>query len=296
MSVAIIAEFNPFHNGHIYLINQAKINFPNEDIIIILSGKYSQRGEINILSYWKRKRIVKKYGIKKVIKLPFKYATQAAHIFAKGAIDIVAKNKIDKIFFGSETGNISLFKKAAEVIINNNQDYYQKIKVMMKTGISFPKANSLVLEQFLGQNFTLPNDILGMEYVKRIEEMKYQIIPFCIKRTIPFSSEETISNFASATQLRKMIKNNEDISPFSPIEIKKYKCIENKYPKFQKIIRNTPSEKLREIKLVSEGMENLFKKNIDLETYDEFVNKVTSKRYTSSRIKRTMLYIILKIK
>ncbi|MGL4183606.1 MAG: nucleotidyltransferase [Metamycoplasmataceae bacterium] len=296
MSVAIIAEFNPFHNGHIYLINQAKIIFPNEDIIIILSGKYTQRGEINILSYKKRKRIVKKYGVKKVIKLPFEYSTQAAHIFAKGAIDIIAQHKIDKIFFGSETADVSLFKKAAEIIFDNNQEYYQKVKRNMKQGMSFPKANSLVLEEFLGKNFTLPNDILAMEYIKRIEEKKYNITPFCIKRTVPFSSLETISNFASATQIRRMIKNNEDISKFCPLKIKKYQCIEDKYNKFQKIVRKTSSEKLREIKLVSEGMENLFKKNIDIETYDEFINKVTSKRYTSSRIKRTMLYIILKIK
>lgn len=268
--------------------------FPNEKIIIILSGKYNQRGEICIASYHKRKEMALKYGASKVIKLPFKYSTQAAHIFAKGAIGLVAKYKIDKLLFGSETNNIKGFYKIANYIHNNERNYFIKLRNEMKKGISFPKASANVIKAELGENFIQPNDILGQEYVKEIVKNAYKIKAYCIKRTIAFHSNKVDSEFASATQLRKMIRENFDISKYSPMIIKKYDCIENYYPKFQRIVQKTPAEKLAKIELISEGMENLFKKNINAPTYDDFVKKVNSRRYTSSRIKRVMLYILLK--
>ncbi|MGL4343355.1 MAG: nucleotidyltransferase [Metamycoplasmataceae bacterium] len=294
MSIAIIAEYNPFHNGHIYQLMKTKELFPNEKIIIILSGKYTQRGEIAVASFKKRKKIALKYGADKVIQLPFKYATQAAHIFAKGAVEIINKNKIDKLIFGSETDEIEIFYQIAKSIYNDENGYYQKVKMKMKNGISFPKASAIVLEELNGISFQMPNDILGLEYVKEIVKNDYPIKAYCIKRTINFHSEEINDNFASASLIRKMLDQKQDISLYSPMRIKKVKKIEDYYPKFQKIVQNTPSEKLAKIKLLSEGMENLFKKNIDAKTYEEFVNRTNSKRYTSSRIKRAMLYVLLK--
>ncbi|MBY7705733.1 nucleotidyltransferase family protein, partial [Vibrio harveyi] len=87
MSIAIIAEYNPFHNGHIYQLNYVKKHFPNEKIVVILSGKYTQRGELAVADFETRKQFALKFGADEVIKLPFKYATQAAHIFAQGAIE-----------------------------------------------------------------------------------------------------------------------------------------------------------------------------------------------------------------
>ncbi|WP_406602965.1 nucleotidyltransferase [Metamycoplasma sualvi] len=298
MRIGIIAEYNPFHNGHIYQINEIKKRWPQSQIIVILSGKYVQRGELAIAPFEVRKNIALQNNVDEVYELPFEFATQAAHIFAQGAIKELSKHNIDYLVFGSETNDIDNFYLVAKTIKDNNDLYYQKIKKAMKTGISFPKANQIVLEELIGKSFTLPNDILGLEYVKAIVNNNYPIKAFCIKRTNDFHSMIPSNNIASATYIRKLIfDNNLEYKQFTPMIFDKVPDrIENYYSNFQDIVKNTPNEELKKIKLISEGMENLFKKHIDAPSYDEFVNRVNSKRYTSSRIKRTMLYVLLNIK
>lgn len=298
LRIAIIAEYNPFHNGHIYQINEIKKRWPQSQIIVILSGKYVQRGELAIAPFEVRKNIALQNNVDEVYELPFEFATQAAHIFAQGAIKELSKHNIDYLVFGSETNDIDNFYLVAKTIKDNNDLYYQKIKKAMKTGISFPKANQIVLEELIGKSFTLPNDILGLEYVKAIVNNNYPIKAFCIKRTNDFHSMIPSNNIASATYIRKLIfDNNLEYKQFTPMIFDKVPDrIENYYSNFQDIVKNTPNEELKKIKLISEGMENLFKKHIDAPSYDEFVNRVNSKRYTSSRIKRAMLYVLLNIK
>lgn len=298
LRIGIIAEYNPFHNGHIYQINEIKKRWPQSQIIVILSGKYVQRGELAIAPFEVRKNIALQNNVDEVYELPFEFATQAAHIFAQGAIKELSKHNIDYLVFGSETNDIDNFYLVAKTIKDNNDLYYQKIKKAMKTGISFPKANQIVLEELIGKSFTLPNDILGLEYVKAIVNNNYPIKAFCIKRTNDFHSMIPSNNIASATYIRKLIfDNNLEYKQFTPMIFDKVPDrIENYYSNFQDIVKNTPNEELKKIKLISEGMENLFKKHIDASSYDEFVNRVNSKRYTSSRIKRAMLYVLLNIK
>ena len=298
LRIGIIAEYNPFHNGHIYQINEIKKRWPQSQIIVILSGKYVQRGELAIAPFEVRKNIALQNNVDEVYELPFEFATQAAHVFAQGAIKELSKHNIDYLVFGSETNDIDNFYLVAKTIKDNNDLYYQKIKKAMKTGISLPKANQIVLEELIGKSFTLPNDILGLEYVKAIVNNNYPIKAFCIKRTNDFHSMIPSNNIASATYIRKLIfDNNLEYKQFTPMIFDKVSDrIENYYSNFQDIVKNTPNEELKKIKLISEGMENLFKKHIDAPSYDEFVNRVNSKRYTSSRIKRTMLYVLLNIK
>jgi len=294
MSIGIVAEYNPFHNGHIYQINYIKQNFPNEKIIVVMSGDYVQRGELAVANFEVRKNIALKYGIDKVIELPFEFVNQAAHIFAQEAIKILHDNEVSIIVFGSETNDIDLFYNVANILKKDHLEYSKLLKIYLKKGLSFPKANELALTEMCGSKFIMPNDILGLEYVKTIVNNNYNIKAISIKREIGFHSEKVKENLASASFIRKMIFNNEDISKYSPMIFnKKPNQTQDRYFEFQDKIKNTPLEKLAKIKLVSEGMENLFFKNIDQPDYDSFVNKVNSKRYTSSRIKRVMLNIIL---
>ena len=168
----------------------------------------------------------------------------------------------------------------------------------MKQGISFPKANQIVLEKLLGHSFVLPNDILGFEYVKCIIKNNYNIKPFCFKRSIGFHSNETKDNVASATYIRSLIHlKNEEYKKYTPMVFdKEIERIEDHYGEFIEKLKNLSVDELKQIALVSEGMENLFKKNVDAPSYEEFVQRTNSKRYTSSRIKRVMLYILLGIK
>ncbi len=145
LRIGIVAEYNPFHNGHIYQINEIKKRWPQSQIVVVLSGKYVQRGELAIASYEERKNIALQNNIDEIYELPFEFATQAAHIFAQGAIQELNKYKIDYLVFGSETDNIDNFYLIAQIIKENSDLYYQKIRKEMKTGISFPKANQIVL-------------------------------------------------------------------------------------------------------------------------------------------------------
>ncbi len=298
MAIAIIAEFNPFHNGHIYLLKKTKELFPNDEITIIMSGKYVQRGEIAILPFEQRKELAIKYGASKVIELPFEYATQAAHIFASGAIDIVNQNKIDKLIFGSESNDVNRLMRIAHYIYDNEDEYNVLLRKNLKKGNSFPKSANNALKEIANEDISLPNDILGFEYVKAIVRNKYDITPYSIKRTIPFHSINPHHQYASASYIRELIFNDKDVSMYTPAHInnKKIDRIENHYSEFQKIVNDWSAQELSQIKLISEGMENLFKKHIHASTYDEFVSLCNSKRYTSSRIKRVMLYVLLKIK
>lgn len=296
MSIGIIAEYNPFHNGHIYQLQKAKELWPNEDIIVIMSGKYVQRGELAIASFEERKEMAIKYGATKVVELPFEFATQAAHIFARGAVLLANKLKIDKLFFGSESNDVQNLMLIAQAIKRDEDNYNRELKKLLKQGLSFPKASSHAVESIIGQQIKMPNDILGLEYCKAIVEYNLPITPFSLARTVDFHAEIPQENFASASFIRDEIKKGNDVSKYTPMKITTFEKIEDRYKEFQDIIRNTPSEELAQIALVSEGMENLFKKNIDQPTYDDFVNKTNSKRYTSSRIKRVMLYVLLGIK
>ncbi|QJR44340.1 nucleotidyltransferase [Mycoplasma miroungirhinis] len=297
MSVAIIAEYNPFHNGHIYQLKKAKEIFKDEKIYVILTDNYTQRGDFNVLDFEYRKKLALEYGANEVIKLDFNYSTQAAHIFARGAIKLVHDNKIDKIFFGSETEDVFEFIKAASAMKNNLDDYNKNVKKWLKQGFSFVRSSSESLKQLIGQEFKLPNDILGFEYVKEIIFNDYDIKPYCIKRTIPFHSEETNNEFASATYIRELIFNNQDFSKYSPIKLQNIPDrLKNHYKEIQEIIKNISGEELSKIPMVSEGMENLFKKNIYADNWTEFIDLCTSRRYTKSRIQRTLLQIYIKYK
>ncbi|WLP85761.1 nucleotidyltransferase [Mycoplasma seminis] len=295
--VGIIAEYNPFHNGHIYQINWIKQNIPNAYIIVAMSNKYTQRGEITCASFKQRKAIALKYGVDKVFKMDDKYVIQAAHVFAQAGVELLNKHKIKYLVFGSETNNVELFVQIANIIKNNPKQYSELIKKYMKKGAnSFPKASNLAIQDLSNQNIQLPNDILGLEYVKHIIFNDYDITPISIQRTIGFHSEEVINNFASATKIRELLLQGKDFSAFTPMQLKlnPKNNIQNTYKKFVKKVTKLSPEALRKYKLIDEGIENLFKKQVALNNdYDSFIEACISKRYTRNRIKRCYINILL---
>ncbi|WP_025755208.1 nucleotidyltransferase [Mycoplasmopsis cricetuli] len=297
--IGIVVEYNPFHNGHIYQLNWIKNTFPNSKIYVAMSHKYSQRGEIICLSWRKRKKYAKQYGVNKFIKLKTSISAQAAHIFAKESVLKLAKKKIDYLVFGSETNNIETMLQIAHTLKKNIDKYNFLVKKFLKQkGLSFPRATNLALQELMGVNINMPNDILGLEYVKTIVNYNLPIVPISIARTIDFHSETTTENFASASKIRQLIKFKQNFSHYTPVKINdiKQKNIESTYIKFQKFIKNTSAKKIAKYKMISEGMENLFKKQIHHKSYDEFIQACVSKRYTASRIKRAYLFVLLKIK
>lgn len=297
IKVGVIAEYNPFHNGHIYHLNKVKEMFPEASLILVLAGNFTQRGDVSVINKWDKTKIALDYGFDLVIELPFNIATSSASLYAKGAIDILNKLNCDYLVFGSETNDVSLFKNLVN-ITKGNEKYEKKVKYYLDKGYNYPKACSLALYDISKVIIDKPNDVLALEYVRSIINTNSKIKPVSIKRTNNYHEEEIKENITSATSIRKNLENKEIIKNAIPNE--SLKLINNislndyfDYIKYE-IISN---DKLDEILDVDEGIENKLKKEIhNSKTVEELILNVKSKRYSYNRIKRMLLHILTNTK
>lgn len=297
IKVGVIAEYNPFHNGHIYHLNKVKEMFPEASLILVLAGNFTQRGDVSVINKWDKTKIALDYGFDLVIELPFNITTSSASLYAKGAIDILNKLNCDYLVFGSETNDVSLFENLVN-ITKDNEKYEKKVKYYLDKGYNYPKACSLALYDISKVIIDKPNDVLALEYVRSIINTNSKIKPVSIKRTNNYHEEEITGNITSATSIRKSLNNKEIIKNTIPKE--SLKLINNislndyfDYIKYE-IISN---DKLDEILDVDEGIENKLKKEIhNSKTVEELILNVKSKRYSYNRIKRMLLHILTNTK
>ncbi len=208
-TAGIIAEYNPFHNGHIYNIEKAKEKTGADYTIVIMSGNFVQRGEAAITDKWKRAEAAVNNGADLVIELPFVYASQTAEIFSSGAVKILDSLKVCSFLaFGSEAEDLEELKKVSEILAEEPDDYREIIRSLLKKGVSFPEAREKALREKIGEaadTVSHPNNILAAEYMKTLMKLKSSMTPVNIKRTTDYSSEEIAGNFASATAVRTEI-------------------------------------------------------------------------------------------
>lgn len=283
-SVGIIAEFNPFHYGHKYFIDKIKNIFPDYIIICVMSGNFTERGDVSIINKWDKTKIALNNGIDIIIELPYFYATQSADYFAYGALSILNEMNIDYIVFGSECDDINKLYNLANIQLKNSD----KIKNIINSNISYPKAVSKLYDE----NIDKPNDILGISYIKEIIKNNYNIKAYTIKRTNDYNSNE-LNTISSSSAIRNGIKNNIDISAYIPFDVNliNYKDLNDYFDliKYQIISNNN----LNNILGMDEGIENRLKKYIfECNNLDDFILKVKSKRYTYNRIKRLLVHIL----
>lgn len=279
----IVVEYNPFHNGHIYHINKAK-ELTNCDLLIaVTSGNFTQRGEPSVINKFIKTEAALKYGVDLVIELPYIYTVQNASIFGEYSIKLLDAMGVNNVVFGSETNNLEELKKMADLNINIDH-----LKEEMNKGLSYPKAYGLL------SNSLYPNDILGLAYLKAIKNTK--IIPYTIQRTNDYKGIE-LSNIASATAIKKAIEDGKDISKQTPVKIREPIFFKDLYPFLQRLLITKDKNELKDIFLISEGIENLLIKNASkYDNYEDFLNNSISKRYTKNRIQRICLNIINNIK
>ena len=294
--VGIIAEYNPFHNGHIYHLKETKKMFPNSYLILVLIGNFTQRGEPSIINKWDKTKIALDYGFDLVVELPVNIATESAKYYAEGAIKILNELKCDYLVFGSETNDIDLFKDLVKK--SNSKEYELKIKHFLDKGLNYPNSCSKALYEITETIIDKPNDVLALEYIRSIYNMNSKIIPVSIKRTNNYHNNIINSNIVSATSIRKNLNNTEKIKSVMPnCSLEKFVNISLEsyfnYIKYEIITNDTLSNILD----VDEGIENKLKKEItSANTLDEFILKVKSKRYSYNKIKRMLLHILLKTK
>ena len=293
--IGIIAEYNPFHLGHIYQINEIKKIYPDSTIIVIISPSFTQRGDISIINKYNKTLICLENNIDLVVELPYPYATQSSDIFAKGAIEILNKLKIDTLVFGSESNDIESLKNLAN-ISNNDTNYHSKVKDYLNKGYNYPTAMSKALYDITSININTPNDLLALSYLKVINKYNYNITPISIKRTNNYHSNTLDnSNIVNASLIRKLYNEDKDISNYiATNSINKLIKIDYNYLysllRLQ-IINNINN--LNEFQTVEEGIENRIKKYIyKSNTWEELVKNIKTKRYTYNRINRMLIHIL----
>lgn len=293
--LGLVVEYNPFHQGHLYHINKAKELVDPDVTIVVMSSHFVQRGEPAISDKWTRAQVAIKNGIDLVIELPFVYSEQSADYFAHGAIELLAKIKVTDIVFGSENGDITLFKDIAQTIKDHQNNYDSLVKQHMNQGLRYPDACNQALSILMNKTVTTPNDLLGLAYVKEVINHDYPINLHCIKRTNDFHSLE-IKTISSASAIRNALKNNIDITDqFCNFEdYKEFYFFNNFFCLLRYKLLTTSKDELKQIHLVDEGIENLLKEKIILvNNMEELVNSLTSRRYTRSRIQRMLIHILM---
>jgi len=293
--IGIVAEYNPFHNGHIYQINKVKELFPNSLIIVILNGNFTQRGDVSLINKWDKSKIILEHNVDLVIELPTLYGINNADIFAKGALKILNELKIDALIFGTERDNIDELLEVARVKRTN--EYNPLVKEYLDKGYSYPKATFDSLEKLSNIRISTPNDILALSYIEEIINNNYSIKPIGIKRTNDYHSTN-LESIASATSIREAIRNKINISNCVPSETLKYInniFIDDYFNLLKYKILST--DDLKQFYDVKEGIDSRIKKYIlESNTLEELIEKVKTKRFTYNRIKRILLYILLDIK
>ncbi len=312
MNVGIIAEYNPFHKGHRLHISNTLALTGAKNIIAVMSGSFVQRGEPAIADKFIRTRAALLNGVDMVLELPVTYATGAADVFAFGAVDTLNKSgMIDIVSFGTEAGDIDLFKEAAKLLNNETPEFKASLHRRLKKGISYAAAREGALSEILSRDMSFlakSNNILALEYLRSLDRLKSSIIPVTIRREVSsYNSDEMTGEISSAKAIRHSLYNGETDIALSAIPSNCYSMIntilENPLPHIDRytdalkyILRTEDSHELALIDGITEGLENRIPSITAFKSITELTDAVKSKRYTHSRVRRALLHILLDIK
>ena len=325
----IIAEYDPFHNGHSYHIKKAREMTGADAIVVVMSGHFTQRGMPAFFRRDARVRMAVDGGADLVIELPYIYACNSSHEFARGAAGILnGIGCVDALVFGAETDDMDTLGKAARAAAGTDDRSSAYIKEEMKNGVSYPEALTRSVEKIYGAQTAAvlrePNNLLGIEYMKALRELGSGIKPFIVGRRSAAHGEslemlherKQERRIASGTAVRKavyaggaraaemlvpdtsfsIISGYERSSGFSFTEYRD-KIKKNMFELLKyKIITSDESE-LAEVYGVAEGLENRLKSCISgAEDIDGLIDSVKSKRYTRARISRTLMHLLINLR
>lgn len=307
----IICEYNPFHNGHIYQIEETRKQGATH-IVAIMSGNYVQRGDVAMIDKYARAKVAVNNGVDLVVEMPVVYSLSSANFFARaGVMMLGALGCVDGISFGSECGDIELLKNAAmaSLAMSTKENMEAKVRPHMNGGMSFPAAmqQAIALENgpILADVFDSPNNTLAVEYLKAMKIMGLDFETFTVKRKgAAHDSEEASENIASGTLIREMIEDGEEIGAYVPKDmediVKEYDD-KNKLAYFDNlerellfVLRSAIPPMIAECPDVDQNLANLiFKAGIDSNSIDEFLEKASGKHLTAARLRRILLNLYI---
>jgi len=332
--LGIITEYNPFHNGHLYHLFKAKEITGADHVVAVMSGNFLQRGEPAIINKWARTKMALNAGVDLIIELPFIFSTQDANGFAFGAIKLLDSLKIiDYLCFGCETDNLDTLYSISNFLHIEPQKYKELIVHNSKNGYEFPRARAQALCEYhrifginglekispleLNKLLKYPNNILALEYIKHLINLKSKIKPIAIKRMGAGYHQKNIEGkISSATSIRNEILNslsspktdlfilNDRIKstiPQSGFPILEKELREGRGPitfdSYRQYIlatlRRMSLEDISRVQGVTEGLENRIKKaSLKSCTIEQLINSIKTRRYTRTKIQRIILHLM----
>lgn len=313
-TLGIIAEYNPFHRGHAYMLERAKQKANADRVVVIMSGSFVQRGEPAVFDKWTRTAAALKNGADLVLELPVIFAASHAEAFAKGAVRLLTESGIvDTLAFGSESGDLSQLQAAARLLANETEEFQRLLKELLGMGLSYPSARAKVLETLTQINsdiLSMPNDILALEYLKALAYYSSPIEPVTIRRRGDYHNLSLTNGYASASAIRKALTENNSAEAMAELPENTqdlyHKALslgtapvfrEALMPALHYKLRTTSAEELKEIAEVTEGLENRILHSIDsCYSFEEMMSFIKTKRYTRAKIQRILLHILLHVK
>ena len=314
MSVAgIISEFDPFHNGHRYLIDTVRRELSPRAVVCVMSGQFTQRGEPAILDKFTRAELAVKGGADLVAELPACCAVNAAREFAFGGLRTLGLlGMVTHLCFGSETGDLALLEKAAELALKEDDAFRKALKGQMEAGRPYGTAYARALRAVLGAkiadfpHFPASNDILALEYIKQLKQTDFGIVPYAVKRIGAGHKDAEITEYYSSGESIRFELEYEggpedlqdEVPSYTMEALQNYNYIRDMEDRMFEILRYkitamTPSQ-IALAPGVSEGLENVICKEIrKAASYRNLVERIRSRRYPESRIQRILIQILL---
>ena len=292
---AVICEFNPFHNGHKFLLEKIRKNYADE-IVCIMSGNFVQRGELAVVNKYERAAAALLGGADVVAELPTPYALSSAQVFAQNGVRLAKALHCDILCFGAED-KLDTLNEITDVL--QNYSVKELIQQKMKDGLYYPRALTEAVaergEEAVADAMKQPNNILALEYIKACRAEG--IVPVAIERKdVAHDSPTPVGNIASGSCIRDLIANSADISAFTPMKIEKPAALSALENAILYILKTSASEQIARLADVSEGLENrICEAAQDYNSIEELLDAVKTKRYTHARLRRILLYALLGI-
>ncbi|OLN21482.1 hypothetical protein BTO30_14720 [Domibacillus antri] len=308
-AAGIVVEYNPFHNGHLYHVNETKRQSNADVIIAVMSGSFLQRGEPALVDKWTRTKMALLNGVDIVVELPYAFSTQKAETFASGAIQILHHLKCQSFCFGSEDGQIEPFLQTAARLDEHKEALDESVRLWMKKGSSYPAAQTLARDQiFSGHPLPLdlskPNNILGFHYVKANNKLSGPMQPMTIfRKGAGYHDQQASGSIASATAVRTLLLDQKQADAFLPSSVQsiltehsqngRIHSWEMYWPLLRYRLLSIQADELNTIYEIEEGIgPRLVEAAIKSSSFSSFMERVKTKRYTWTRLQRMMTHIL----
>ena len=321
LKIGIVAEYNPFHNGHLYQIEEIKKRMGKDMLTVaVVSGDFVQRGEFSYFDKWQKTEMALNHGVDIVVELPLYYSVQNAEIFSRMSTKILDYMELDFQVFGAEEEDIKVLDRIIE--LQEREEYKKNLMELMKKGNSYSTSQKLALSEYGYGDTVKSNNILALEYMRTMKRENLGIKPYIIKREISdyneIEIEEGRKSIASATFIREeMLRNSgnpENIRKFiseKTYEILKrfyisdrtddeqlgWKNLKNSMFKFlkYKLLMETKKEIIKIYDMNDEIYARIYRGVSKSNIYEVFLKEVKSRNFSIKRIERIILNILLNV-